>query len=246
MNGTFTSSRSGLSGISVYHTPSSSLFDQDMFESALSSPVGSPVSTSPGLGAQVNNSTDTHNENGNGDTLKDTTYLDTHDHEEAGAGTSLTDDRRAGKKRRNSAGTASSGATVTPSLFAREGRRGGGAPSASSNRDEDDISINIGTMHNDDDDDDAQLHSVDTAPEETVTALERGPRLFFTSAKTGEGVADVFEYIAARVVRRVEYEEALEERRIHVREGTGDTAIVRLSGGGWGKVGEDWRWGRCC
>jgi Ras-related protein Rab-7A len=38
--------------------------------------------------------------------------------------------------------------------------------------------------------------------------------LFFTSAKTGEGVSDVFEYIARRVVRRWEYEERLEGRQI--------------------------------
>ncbi|KAI0716177.1 P-loop containing nucleoside triphosphate hydrolase protein [Cerioporus squamosus] len=48
--------------------------------------------------------------------------------------------------------------------------------------------------------------------------LERYPRLFFTSAKTGEGVKDVFEYIARRVVLRQEYEEAIEARTMHIRE----------------------------
>jgi hypothetical protein len=38
-----------------------------------------------------------------------------------------------------------------------------------------------------------------------------GPKLFFTSAKTGEGVNDVFEYIARRVVMRWEYEELIDE-----------------------------------
>ena len=35
----------------------------------------------------------------------------------------------------------------------------------------------------------------------------RGPKLFFTSAKTGAGVSDVFAYIAQRVVTRWEWEE---------------------------------------
>lgn len=36
----------------------------------------------------------------------------------------------------------------------------------------------------------------------------RGPKLFFTSAKTGSGVSDVFAYVARRVVMRWEWEEA--------------------------------------
>ncbi|KAI0292237.1 P-loop containing nucleoside triphosphate hydrolase protein [Multifurca ochricompacta] len=36
----------------------------------------------------------------------------------------------------------------------------------------------------------------------------RGPKLFFTSAKTGTGVSDVFAYIAQRVTTRWEWEEA--------------------------------------
>jgi Ras-related protein Rab-7A len=35
----------------------------------------------------------------------------------------------------------------------------------------------------------------------------RGPKLFFTSAKTGAGVSDVFDYVARRVVMRWEWEE---------------------------------------
>ncbi|KAI0638760.1 P-loop containing nucleoside triphosphate hydrolase protein [Trametes polyzona] len=48
--------------------------------------------------------------------------------------------------------------------------------------------------------------------------LERYPKLFFTSAKTGEGVKEVFEYIARRVVTRQEYEEALEARTMYVHD----------------------------
>jgi hypothetical protein len=35
----------------------------------------------------------------------------------------------------------------------------------------------------------------------------RGPKVFFTSAKTGAGVSDVFGYVARRVVMRWEWEE---------------------------------------
>lgn len=50
---------------------------------------------------------------------------------------------------------------------------------------------------------------------------ERGPKLFFTSAKTGEGVQEVFEYIAWRVVTRWEYEEAVDARTLRVPEPPG-------------------------
>ncbi|KAJ4469202.1 hypothetical protein J3R30DRAFT_3713853 [Lentinula aciculospora] len=43
--------------------------------------------------------------------------------------------------------------------------------------------------------------------------LDTGPRLFFASARTGEGVNDVFEYVAKRVVRRWEWEERSVQRR---------------------------------
>ena len=66
-----------------------------------------------------------------------------------------------------------------------------------------------------------------TTPESSCAVRpppERYPRLFFTSAKTGEGVREVFEYVARRVVTLQEYEEALEARTMHVQE-----ASVRLS-----------------
>jgi hypothetical protein len=43
-----------------------------------------------------------------------------------------------------------------------------------------------------------------------VQAPDNGPRLFWTSAKTGEGVKDVFEYIATRVVTRWDWDDRLE------------------------------------
>ncbi|KAI0659180.1 P-loop containing nucleoside triphosphate hydrolase protein [Cubamyces menziesii] len=87
--------------------------------------------------------------------------------------------------------------------------------------------------------------------------LERYPKLFFTSAKTGEGVQDVFEYVARRVVARQEYEEALEARMMHVQDaeqsggvhgGVGSRSIRLGPGSIVGSVSEG-RWagaGSCC
>ena len=59
---------------------------------------------------------------------------------------------------------------------------------------------------------------------------ERFPRLFFTSAKTGEGVREVFEYVARRAVVRQEYEDALEARTMHVQEAGARNSVLHLSG----------------
>ncbi|KAI0364898.1 ras-domain-containing protein [Pilatotrama ljubarskyi] len=79
--------------------------------------------------------------------------------------------------------------------------------------------------------------------------LERYPKLFFTSAKTGEGVADVFEYVARRVVQRQEYEEALEARTMHVHDAD-QSMSIRLSSAGTGSAGaldrSRWGSGSCC
>ncbi|KAF9220313.1 ras-domain-containing protein [Gyrodon lividus] len=74
---------------------------------------------------------------------------------------------------------------------------------------------------------------------------ERGPKLFFTSAKTGEGVREVFEYIARRVVTRWEYEETIDARTLHVQDTnpTG-TETIRL---GLAKRESNWQpSGSCC
>jgi Ras-related protein Rab-7A len=60
----------------------------------------------------------------------------------------------------------------------------------------------------------------------------------------GEGVSDVFEYIAQRVVRRWEYEERLEARQMHMKEAsTADTVTL-----GFGERirGSTWPGGGCC
>ena len=87
------------------------------------------------------------------------------------------------------------------------------------------------------------------SPSSLLPPLERGPKLFFTSAKTGEGVADVFEYIAYRVSQRWEYEEKMQARRlyypdssatetVHLGLDNGVDLLVKHGGGSWGN--------RCC
>ncbi|THU98982.1 ras-domain-containing protein [Dendrothele bispora CBS 962.96] len=71
-----------------------------------------------------------------------------------------------------------------------------------------------------------------------ITPPDCGPRLFMTSAKTGEGVKDVFEYIAKRVVTRWEWEERQEAARFEFGEGGGDgtwSSRYRGRGGSWGR-----------
>ena len=51
----------------------------------------------------------------------------------------------------------------------------------------------------------AAHHSANRTP---LSRPPRGPKLFLTSAKTGAGVSDVFDYVARRVVMRWEWEEA--------------------------------------
>lgn len=66
-------------------------------------------------------------------------------------------------------------------------------------------------------------------PSTLPTPPDTGPKLFFTSAKTGTGVSDAFEYIALRVVKKWEYEEAVEAMTFHVRdESDGDTVRLGL------------------
>jgi Ras-related protein Rab-7A len=103
--------------------------------------------------------------------------------------------------------SSSSAATITPSLFTRSQRPP--TPPTSSQLDPD-------------------LPLPPTLPDPPDT----GPKLFFTSAKTGAGVSDAFEYIAVRVVRKWEYEEAVEARTVHVRdESDGDTVRLGLEDG---------------
>ena len=148
--------------------------------------------------------------------------------------TSPTSSFRQRKLNTRSCGSTSSGSadTITPSIYARDRgfhTSGNLLPSSSPSLS-------------------PSLHSpTSTSLPPLPLPLERGPKLFFTSAKTGEGVADVFEYIAYRLSRKLEYEEQLESRRMHYQEssaaetinlgldngGAGRNAVVRDGSGRW-------------
>ncbi|KAG6906640.1 hypothetical protein DXG01_012815 [Tephrocybe rancida] len=166
--------------LTIFHTPSSSLFD--VYQSARSSPEPwSSPSRSPTSSSSTSPSPYTTVRGRRISTLSTST------------------------------GSTSSGSgdTITPSLFARE--LSTTTPPTT-----------INTNHTPEDDVDPFV--VFPPPP------ARGPKLFFTSAKTGAGVADVFEYIARRVVRRWEYDERIEARRLHVREASaGDTVQLGLA-----------------
>lgn len=113
----------------------------------------------------------------------------------------------------SSASTASDAQTITPSLFGRaHGDTRATTPSTTP-------------------------HALPVPP-----PLEMGARLFFTSAKTGEGVSDVFEYVAQRVVRRWEYEEAVEARTLHMADASAD-GTIRLQHSNDSSI---WKATSCC
>jgi Ras-related protein Rab-7A len=119
-----------------------------------------------------------------------------------------------------STGSASSGsaATITPSLFAREQQEntnGNNSNETTLTTPEEDI---------------LDLPDSDSSPGSLRFSgppplPERGPSLHFTSAKTGEGVKELFEHVAARVVQKMEYEEYFETRQMHYREASGAETI---------------------
>uniref|UniRef100_A0A0W0EY41 Putative ras-domain-containing protein n=1 Tax=Moniliophthora roreri TaxID=221103 RepID=A0A0W0EY41_MONRR len=162
--------------LTIYHTPSSSLFDN--FESARSSPE--PWSTSSNSPSS-----------------------------------SSCRPRRLTALSNNSS-SSESNATVTPSLFARDQQR---------NHDDTELSVTdpfplstASTTATTPESDYTGVMAAATAARVRASPPDRGPKLFFTSAKTGEGVREVFEYIAQRVIKKWEYDEMIESRRMSMRE----------------------------
>ncbi|KAI9062278.1 ras-domain-containing protein [Trametes sanguinea] len=187
----------------IYHTPSSSLFDT--FESALSSPaftaLSAPASRSPSSSPSP----------------------------------SPSPSRMRSPRRIPSGSSLSSAPTITPSLFIRG--------QATSSADPDLPATTTTTPESGSPPHPSRLSSPASAsPTSPHPPLERFPRLFFTSAKTGEGVRDVFEYVARRVVARQEYEEALEARTMHVHDADQSIRLgsVTASEGRWAAAGS------CC
>ena len=76
---------------------------------------------------------------------------------------------------------------------------------------------------------------------------ERGPKLFFTSAKTGEGVEDVFGYVVKRVIGRWEYDEAMVRFRESSRQHANEAIQLGVGDGVGGGGAEDGQgWSVCC
>jgi Ras-related protein Rab-7A len=116
--------------------------------------------------------------------------------------------------------SSTSAATITPSLFTRA------APAAPS------------------------PHTSPADSPAPRAAPDAGPRLFFASAKSGVGVPGVFEYVARRVARRWEWEEAAEARTLHVVESARES-VLRLHEEGRVSRGRPRGWkgqdvGACC
>ncbi|KAF8154974.1 P-loop containing nucleoside triphosphate hydrolase protein [Crassisporium funariophilum] len=184
--------------LTIYHTPSSSVFD--VYQSARSSPeprCGSSPRSEP---------------------------------------TSPTASYKQRRLTMRSTGSTSSGsaATITPRTFARAD----GAPQVADS--------NVTTVSGGSDD--CPPPSTSSSAPPLPPPPEHGPKLFFTSAKTGKGVADVFEYIAQRVMRKWEYDELLESRRMHYREASAaETIRLGLDNGSRKSLWMDGRrLGDCC
>lgn len=181
--GTVSSSRTGLS---IYHTPSSSLFEN--YESARSSPTPTSRSPSPPFNIPLSPTL--------GNWIKRKTSFSS---------------------------SSSSTPTITPSNFALQRARANSNPLPSISQQQDQINPS---------------HTLDRLSSSSqLPKPERRPKLFLTSAKTGEGVIDVFEYIAKRVVTRWEYQENLEARTMHMQESTSDTIRLGIANSQNGNTG---------
>ncbi|KZV75205.1 ras-domain-containing protein [Peniophora sp. CONT] len=194
-HGTMSSVRTGLS---MYHTPSSSVMesDTDYFQSARGTPLDmrSPTSSlsRPGSRSTSRNSGLRH--------------------------------RTISMSSTDTASTRTSGAmTITPSLFTRKAAR-----SSSSTPDTDDTPTPHAISRN--------VSSSSSIPLSPTTGASRrpplsppdtGPRHFRASAKSGEGVATAFEYVAERVVKRWEWAEAEDARTFRLSEAHAD-GLLRL------------------
>ena len=120
--------------------------------------------------------------------------------------------RQVPRRAPSSSSLTSSAPTITPSLFLRT-RASTSATSSHSPTESGQ--------------DGQPLEAVESYTVDTPPAPDRRPRIFWTSAKTGEGISELFEYVAKRVVMRHEYTEEREARELHLRQSTDDT--IRLS-----------------
>ncbi|KAL5495855.1 hypothetical protein ACEPAI_1319 [Sanghuangporus weigelae] len=193
LGGTMTSARTTQT---IYHTPSSSIFDH--FESAPSSPfhgehdLSAPSSPSSSLIAGK-------------------------------PSTPFNNSRRARRMTSASVSSSSSVPTVTPSLFLRSQASHSAVPTPPTPIEPSASSSFLPALHVDSNTDASKHLLSHRKKHEQRLPLpprpERGPKLFLTSAKTGEGVGPAFEHIARRVCMSWAYSEALEALGINREHG---------------------------
>ena len=192
-HGTMSSVRTGLS---MYHTPSSSVMDSDAdyFQSARATPrdMRSPTSSlsRPGSRSTSRNSRLRH--------------------------------RTISMSSTDTASSSTSAAkTITPSLFTRNARR-------STTPDTEAPTPHAVSRHVSSSSSPGSIPLSPTADSRRprLSPPDTGPRHFRASAKSGEGVAAAFEYVAERVVKRWEWAEAEEARTFRLSEARDD--VLRL------------------
>ena len=131
-----------------------------------------------------------------------------------------------GRRRQTSINTNSS-ATVMPGMYRTPSHHSQGQGAALSPQ-----TTNIG------------VESTSTSLPAPMPRPDQGAHLLYASAKTGEGLAEIFEYTARRVVQKVEWEEEEDQRAFGVVE-PGQSSRIMLNGHGL----DGWKarpWGRCC
>ncbi|GJJ08780.1 hypothetical protein Clacol_002999 [Clathrus columnatus] len=75
---------------------------------------------------------------------------------------------------------------------------------------------------------------ISTSP--TPAPLEKGPKLFLASAKSGKHVPDIFQYISKRVVSRWEWEESVQTRVLDYSERSEIRTVNLQSGKGVSRI----------
>lgn len=139
-------------------------------------------------------------------------------------------------RRPTAASTSSNSPTITPSLFTQRPRDAAD--------DSDHLDENFDTRPAVE----GEYDNVPPASPIPPPPPERGVKLMFASAKTGLGVADIFEYIARRVVSRWEWDERTERRKSLL---VAENAVVESRSGRFrlfrdSSVGRKLEVGQCC
>jgi Ras-related protein Rab-7A len=143
-------------------------------------------------------------------------------------GTGHTTGAPSGSRRRQASVNTSSSATVTPGRSRTHSHQSLGQGAALTPR-----ATNI------------DVESTSSSLPAPKPRPDQGAHLLYASAKTGEGLAEIFEYTARRVVQKVEWEEEEDQRVFGVVE-PGQSSRIMLNGHGTQDGGKTRGWGRCC